>query len=391
MIHKIAIIGPVGDFGGRELETGFIAKTLSQDNCYVNVVSTTSCTSKSQIFEFIKPEQLQVLDDLVIKRNKMFRLIAQLSYLKSQQVKPLNFYASNKFSKKLGYKSFAIKVLKDTIEKADLVIVCAQISSAYVKEIVELSYDYKKPVILRTSSKISENDRMQKDWLEKVTLFFHHSESNAIRLSFLDRHHYKIIDQCTFKEEEMLKIECPSSFKNILYIGRLSLEKGIVELVNYFKIYGKGLCLNIIGDGPLYDEITTSSKSLDNIHLWGYKSQEDIIEHIKDNDAVIISSFKESGPLVGLEAMSSARLIISTRVGAMPHRLSNTINQFWFDINNPKSLEDVFLKMKGLTEQEIRTIAQKNRDVYLLNYKKNTLENLYKKSIFNLLKAKPTF
>ncbi|WP_426430856.1 glycosyltransferase family 4 protein [Winogradskyella sp. HB-48] len=390
MIHKVAIIGPIGDFGGRELETGFIAKTLSEDSFDVNVVSTARCTSKSQIFEFIKSEQLQVLDDLIIKRNILYRLLAQLAYLKSRQENPLNFYASNKLSQKLGYKRYAIKVLKALVEEVDLVIICAQISSTYVKEIVEFAFDKQKAVIIRTSSKISENDRHHKDWLEKVTLFFHHSESNAKRLSFLNKHNYKIIDQCTFKEEEMLKIECPSSFKNIVFIGRLSPEKGIVELVNYFKAYGKGLCLNIIGDGPLYNEIATLTQSLDNIDLLGYKSQEDIIEHIKGNDAVIISSFKESGPLVGLEAMASARLIISTKVGAMPHRLSNTTNQFWFNINDPKSLEDVFIKMKGLTEQEIREIVQKNREVYLLNYKKNTLENLYKKSIFNLLKAKPT-
>ncbi|MDY2587168.1 glycosyltransferase family 4 protein [Winogradskyella aquimaris] len=390
MIQKVAIIGPIGDFGGRELETGFIAKTLSEDSCEVSVVSTARCTSKSQIFEFIKSEQLQILDELVIKRNLLFRFIAKLAYLRSHRKNPLNFYSSNKFSKKLGYKSSAIKVLNHIVEKADLVIICAQISSAYVKEIVEFAFDKQIPLIIRTSSKISENDIKHKDWLEKVTLFFHHSESNAKRLSFLNNHDYKIIDQCTFKEEEMLEIECPSSFKNILFIGRLSPEKGVVELVNYFKVYGKGLCLNLIGDGPLYNKIATLTQSVDNINLLGYKSQEDIITHFKKNDTIIISSFKESGPLVGLEAMASARLIISTKVGAMSHRLSNTINQFWLDINDPKSLEDVFIKMKGLTEEEIRKIAEKNREVYLLNYRKNTLENLYKKSIFNLLKAKPT-
>lgn len=390
MKHKVLIIGPIGDFGGRELETGFIAKILLQDNYDVNVVSTTSCTSKSQIFEFIEPKQLQVLGNLVIKRNVIFRIIALLGYLKSKRKRPLNFYASNRFSKKIGYKGCALEVLKDLVEKTDLVIICAQISSAYVKEIVEFAFNNEKQVVIRTSSRISENDVLYKDWLEKVTMFFHHSESNAARLSFLDSHHYKIIDQCTFREEEMLKMECPSSFRNIVFIGRLSQEKGIVELVNYFKAYEKGLCLNIIGDGPLLNEIESLIQSSDNIKLLGYKSQDAITDHIKNNDTIIIPSIEESGPLVGLEAMASARLIISTRVGAMPHRLKNTLNQFWFDINDTKSLEDVFLKMKRLTEDEIRTIAQKNREVYLLDYRKNTLENLYKKSIFNLLKVKPT-
>ncbi|MEO1033907.1 MAG: glycosyltransferase, partial [Bacteroidota bacterium] len=378
-----------GDFGGRELETGFIAKTLQQDQCEVSVISTTNCSLNSQIFEFIEPYQFKVLDEILLKKNLLFKVLAQLSYLKSGEKKPLSHYVSNTFSKKLGYKNYAVKTLRGIVEEFDVILICAQISSAYVKGIVEYAYGINKQVVIRTSSKISEKDRLHKDWLEKVTLFIHHSESNASRLSFLENYSYQVIDQCTYREEPMLRMDVVNSFKNILFVGRFSPEKGIKELVTYFKIHGEGLNLTIVGDGPLYSEVEALITTESNINLLGYKSQDEVLEYIKASDAIIIPSFKESGPLAGLEAMASGRLIISTKVGAMPHRLKNTLNQFWFDINDANSLKDVFMKLKGLTKQDIKNITQKNREIYLANYRKNTLENLYKNSIFSLLKAKP--
>ena len=389
MKQNITIIGPIGDFGGRELETGFIAKTLGQEDADVSVISTTYCSSNSQIFDFIDQSQLSLLDDIVLQQSVLFRVLAKLSYWKAGKKKPIANYASNTYSKKLGYRKQTISALSAIISKSDLVVICAQISSAYVKEIVEFAHKFGIPVVLRTSSKISESDQSHKDWLEKVSLFIHHSESNASRLAFLQNYNYEIIDQCTFREEEMLKIKQAGQFKNLLFIGRLSPEKGISELINAFKKYGQDLNLTVIGDGPLNMEIKELSASAENIKLLGYKTQDEVLEYIKASDTIIISSLKESGPLVGLEAMASARVIISTKVGAMPYRLKNTMNQFWFNIEEPSSLELTFDRLRRLTEMEISKIAIKNREVYLSNYRKNTLEILYKKSIFSLLTTKP--
>ena len=112
MKKRITIIGPIGDYGGRELETGFIAKTLSDEDHEVSVISTTFCTPKSQIFDFIEKSQLQVLDEIVLKKSILFRFLAQLSQKKDGDKNPLAFYASNKFSKQLGYKRVAINLLK---------------------------------------------------------------------------------------------------------------------------------------------------------------------------------------------------------------------------------------------------------------------------------------
>ena len=82
MKQNLLIIGPIGDIGGRELETGFIANTLNKDY-NVNIISTANYTSKSQIFDFVSKAQIVNLNQLVFNQNLWFKLLAVFSHLKS--------------------------------------------------------------------------------------------------------------------------------------------------------------------------------------------------------------------------------------------------------------------------------------------------------------------
>ena len=384
MKQRLLIIGPLGDIGGRELETGFIAETFSE--VYnVKIFSTGNLTSKSQIFDFVSQDQVMTLNGKILKKSPWFRALSYLSYLKSSKKKPLVNYTSNSLSKKMGYRAFAISQIKDEIDKCDFIIICAQISSNYIKEVVEYANSNNKPVVLRTSATIKATDVVNKSWLNKINLFIHHSLSNAERLSSLENHNYVLIDQCTFKEVEMLKIEPANTFKRLLYIGRLSSEKGIKELVEFFQNNEVDLDFKIVGDGDLFEVLNSYCDDLDNVHLLGYLNQNEILEHIRLADAIIIPSHEESGPLVGLEGMASARLILSTKVGAMSDRLEGSKNQFWFNINDPQSLRKVIEDIKKFSASEIKGIAEGNRLKYLEKYKKSHIKSQYKNTIFNLI------
>jgi glycosyltransferase involved in cell wall biosynthesis len=386
MNPKILIVGPIGDVGGRELETGFIAETLLEMDCELQLVSTIDYTLNSQVFDFIEGHYMSSLNSEVLTKSAFYRILAKLAQLKSNTEKPLSAFASNTYAKKLGFKSYALKTLKNLVFEADLIFFCAQLTSTYLKDIVEYANKLNKPIVLRTTGSISDSHIKQMDWLEKITLFIHHSQTNANRLSFLRNYNYEIIDQCTFKEDEFLKLTPTKEFMSLLYIGRLSKEKGIEALVAFIKTHKDiGLKLNIIGDGPLGKQLQESCQDIKAIEFCGYQKQDKVITHIQSCDAIIIPSFEEAGPLVGLEAMAAARLIISTKVGAMPHRLKNTLNQFWFEIDNPESLLNVISEIKSLTSNEIEKIANQNRDKYIADYKKSTIRNLYKNTIFNLI------
>jgi glycosyltransferase involved in cell wall biosynthesis len=384
MKQKVLIIGPFGDIGGRELETGFIAETLLEDY-EVKILSTGNLTANSQIFDFVPKDHVVTLNKKISKHSIWFKALGILSYLKSHKQKPINNYTSNTLAKKTGYRKFAIRQIKNEIDRCDFVLLCAQISSNYIEEIVAYANATEKKIILRTSATIKKHDVIGKDWLRTVDLFIHHSLSNANRLDSLKKHNFILIDQSTFKESDMLNIEPANQIKTLLYIGRLSPEKGIEELVRMFKKHKTSLDLKIIGDGELYNTLEDLSSNSEKIQLLGYLNQDNILKYIKASDAIIIPSHEESGPLVGLEAMASARLIISTKVGAMEDRLKDSANQFWFNINEEASYTQLIEKLQGMKSTAIEKTANQNRAIYIKNYKQKEIKSQYKNAIFNLI------
>ena len=234
MSKNICIVGPIGDFGGREIEAGFIAHALSQ-NATVTILTTTNCSKTSQIFDFIDRNQFLSLYSLIYKNFYYIKFLAFLSYMKDKCKNEPHYYVNNSFSKRTGFHQTAKKVLLETIDKYDLIFICAQLSSTYMREIVEYGFKHHIPIVYRTSNTIKESDSQCKKWLEKVSIFIHHSNSNAKRLHFLNNNNYSIIDQCCVEENELLQLKTTSSFNKLLFIGRLSEEKGILELIDFYS------------------------------------------------------------------------------------------------------------------------------------------------------------
>jgi glycosyltransferase involved in cell wall biosynthesis len=83
-----------------------------------------------------------------------------------------------------------------------------------------------------------------------------------------------------------------------------------------------GLRLRIGGtgeeEGPLRD-LARSLGVADRVELVGFVS--DRVAFYEGIDAFAIASHAEGGPVTGVEAMAAGRSIVSTPVGAMPHRL----------------------------------------------------------------------
>lgn len=378
MKKKILIIGPLGEFGGREIETGFIASALSE-NMTVSILSTIYCSKKSQIFDFIIDNQFINIYTLLYKKYFIIKLFSFFSFLKAGFKKNIQYYVNNSISKKFGFHDKATSILFDQIEKNDVVLLCAQLSSRYMKEIVDFCFKNNITVFFRPSNSIKSSDSINENWMQKVSLFIFHSLKNATKFDFIKKYNYTIIDQCCVNEYDLLKIKPVTNNKKLLYIGRISKEKGILELVNFCSKI-QSITLDIIGDGPLMDNVSMLLKNTHNIRLLGYLNQNEIVKYIEISDAIVISSHEESGPLICLEAMASARIIISTNVGAMKERLNGLSNQFWFSINDFNSFETVIKIWQELKEAELKKIANDNRNRYQKEYSIKKIRKLYCKT-----------
>ena len=98
---------------------------------------------------------------------------------------------------------------------------------------------------------------------------------------------------------------------NLTYVGRLSKEKAVDDLLKIFKkILSKNvnLKLNIIGDGPQKTDLLELTKELklgDKVVFHGFQNREYINEILQNTTLYLMTSHTESFGLVLIEAMSN--------------------------------------------------------------------------------------
>lgn len=98
--------------------------------------------------------------------------------------------------------------------------------------------------------------------------------------------------------------------KEITYIGRLSEEKGVIDLIEVFKkVHEKdsSIILNIVGEGTKKDDMLAKAKEYDlenNIIFHGFKQRNQIEEIMLNTSIGINTSYTESFGLAVLETFS---------------------------------------------------------------------------------------
>lgn len=108
------------------------------------------------------------------------------------------------------------------------------------------------------------------------------------------------------KEDEISNLEN----NNIISVGRLSSEKGFLDLIDVFKLVhdiDNSVKLDIVGDGKEKDAILEKIHNfgLDNSAIvHGFKNQKDLGELYKNSGIYAMTSFTESFGLVLIEAES---------------------------------------------------------------------------------------
>ena len=145
----------------------------------------------------------------------------------------------------------------------------------------------------------------------------------------------------------------PGSRKEyFLAIGRLVKEKGFDILINAWKDIDEKLI--ILGSGRLKKNLLKQIKDTsqeNKIFIEESVSKNQIDEFYSRARMLIISSRREGGPRVALEALLRGIKVISTKVGHMPDIMDEEY------LCNPDSLEDLSELIKNSIDQ-ITTIDQ---------------------------------
>ncbi|WP_375239681.1 glycosyltransferase family 4 protein [Aurantibacter sp.] len=381
-LEKVLIIGPVSDFGGREIEVKNIATALIK-NYQITLFSIVPITNNSSALIDYVNFKWNSIEKSLFKNNFLIKFSSLISKHLNSRKEPSYSFVKNKLTKKyISFNRLTLKLIKREIKKYDKVIFTGELSSKWLKEIIEICNLNNKPLIIRTTGTILSVPIKIEPLLSKVSSVLVHSKSNLTALNSF-KYNNLIIDQTTLYETELLKLKTRSSETKLVfgYLGRLAKEKGVLGLLNVFV--KTDLELIVAGKGPYKEDVELLNNKNSNINYIGELSGSEIVSFFDKIDVLVIPSLEEAGPLVGIEAMAAGKIVVSTKVGAMMERLYNTTNNFWFDINNEKSLLEVLQKLNKLSKEEIIAIQDNIRAEYTLKYSNNIISQLYLELIRN--------
>jgi len=144
------------------------------------------------------------------------------------------------------------------------------------------------------------------------------------------------------KKDKIKLIFHPTPWRglNVILAAMQYVKNPKVELDVYSstEVYGQSFKEQ---NDHYYKDLYEQAKGLPNVNYIGYKPNEYIKDNLCNYDIFAYPNiWEETSCISALEAMAAGKIIISTKVGAMPERLKDG-NVFWFNIENLSSLEEV--------------------------------------------------
>jgi len=159
----------------------------------------------------------------------------------------------------------------------------------------------------------------------------------------------------------------------ILYIGRLSPEKGLLDLIKSAKYVcqdNSEIKFVIIGRGPLERRLRKLTHNLNlnkNISFLGYVARDVLLKYYQNATIYVLPSYWEGLPTTLLEAMSCGIPTVATAVKGTSEVIANGKNGMLVPPKNPEKMAEAILSLldnKYLREK----IGESARDHVKKNY-----------------------
>lgn len=152
----------------------------------------------------------------------------------------------------------------------------------------------------------------------------------------------------------------------LLYVGRLSEEKGIDVLLQAF---GKtGIPLRIIGDGPLKAQVEEAANEYAHITYLGYQDKPEVIHQLRQARALILPSIcYENCPMSVIEALATGTPVIVSNNGGLSEFVHDGYNGL---LTSPGNADSLLEKVKLLSgdDEAFKTLCLNARESYLRHY-----------------------
>lgn len=152
----------------------------------------------------------------------------------------------------------------------------------------------------------------------------------------------------------------------VLYVGRLSHRKGLMDLVRCAKQTIQAAPETkfvVVGKGPLLSRVKSLLNQLglqNSVTIVGYVNKETLLRLYQGASVFVLPSYHEGLPTVLLEAMACGVPVVATKVSGTTEVVQNEVNGILVPPRNPASLSEAIL---GITKDDslARRLAQNAR------------------------------
>jgi glycosyltransferase involved in cell wall biosynthesis len=137
--------------------------------------------------------------------------------------------------------------------------------------------------------------------------------------------------------------------RSVVYVGRLSEEKGLFTLLDAAGQIGD-VAVKIIGEGPLMPALRrrVAEGGLQHVSFLGYRTGEDLLREIAANAVVVLpSECHENNPRAVLEAFALGKPVIGSRLGGIPELVIDGVTGLTFTAGDAG---DLSLKISSLID-----------------------------------------
>ncbi len=160
----------------------------------------------------------------------------------------------------------------------------------------------------------------------------------------------------------------PKKKNRFIYVGRISSEKGVEDLVNCWLMNDIGAELYMVGDGPAKPRLEKLSKRDKSVKWIGEVSRMEILKMFSESKAVIFpTKWFEGQPLVLLEALSMGCPVITSKIGNPQDIIEDGVTGLHF---TPGDVRELHQKIKFVQNnpEKLRELSNHARKAYLKKY-----------------------
>ena len=185
--------------------------------------------------------------------------------------------------------------------------------------------------------------------------------------------------------QEFPHLDADSKKEGFLFVGRVSKEKGVEDLIDTWLDHELEIPLTIIGDGDIKEVLQKKSETNKYITWLGHQNKETVYKWLTKVKALILPSIWFEGfPMTLAESMAVGTPSIVSNIGSQHTIIKDGKSGLHFQVSNKKDLCNKVMSLNN-DSKLVKKLSEGARSTYLKNFTEDAnyseLMNIYQSVI----------